>query len=130
MIDGCLLIRIMYSTDGALQSIFFLFKFTFCMYVTVYLYIQTLLESSMEFHKMNSSVLFLLLFPQTLLCSDVLLLLGILQMRSFEISSRKRDRDRERANYHPYKVTEISPPPKSLGVRCFPPVGDKHFDSI
>ncbi|KAI4348200.1 hypothetical protein L6164_008953 [Bauhinia variegata] len=43
--------------------------------------------------------------------------------RSFEISCRKRDKDRERAdiNNYPYKVVEITPPPKSLGVRCFPP---------
>ncbi|XP_004514006.1 uncharacterized protein [Cicer arietinum] len=43
---------------------------------------------------------------------------------SFEVScSRKRDRDRERGsnNIHPYKVVEITPPPKSLGVRCLPP---------
>ncbi|KAK7339586.1 hypothetical protein VNO77_20263 [Canavalia gladiata] len=41
---------------------------------------------------------------------------------SFEVScSRKRDRDRERGSIHPYKVVEITPPPKCLGVRCFPP---------
>ncbi|TKY63205.1 hypothetical protein E2542_SST13073 [Spatholobus suberectus] len=42
---------------------------------------------------------------------------------SFEVScSRKRDRDRERGGgIHPYKVVEITPPPKCLGVRCFPP---------
>ncbi|RHN45162.1 hypothetical protein MtrunA17_Chr7g0227351 [Medicago truncatula] len=42
----------------------------------------------------------------------------------FEVScSRKRDRDRERGSnsIHPYKVIEITPPPKSLGVRCLPP---------
>ncbi|KAG4379895.1 hypothetical protein GLYMA_16G070800v4 [Glycine max] len=41
---------------------------------------------------------------------------------SFEVScSRKRDRDRERGSILPYKVVEITPPPKSLGVRCLPP---------
>ncbi|XP_054804977.1 uncharacterized protein LOC129308033 isoform X1 [Prosopis cineraria] len=41
--------------------------------------------------------------------------------RSFEVSCRKRDREREKDQNHPYKVIEITPPPKSLGVRCFPP---------
>ncbi|XP_057437362.1 uncharacterized protein LOC130729581 isoform X2 [Lotus japonicus] len=43
-------------------------------------------------------------------------------------SSRKRDRDRDRergssssSSIHAYKVVEITPPPKSLGVRCLPP---------
>ncbi|KAL9315633.1 hypothetical protein ACSQ67_016634 [Phaseolus vulgaris] len=41
---------------------------------------------------------------------------------SFEVScSRKRDRDRERGSIYPYKVVEITPPPKCLGVRCLPP---------
>ncbi|XP_057720790.1 uncharacterized protein LOC130935198 isoform X3 [Arachis stenosperma] len=44
---------------------------------------------------------------------------------AFEISCRKRDRDRdrdrERGSIHPYKVVEITPPPKCLGVRCLPP---------
>ncbi|XP_061343885.1 uncharacterized protein LOC133289877 isoform X2 [Gastrolobium bilobum] len=41
---------------------------------------------------------------------------------SFEVfCSRKRDRDRERGSIHPYKVVEITPPPRNLGVRCFPP---------
>ncbi|CAI8612250.1 unnamed protein product [Vicia faba] len=40
------------------------------------------------------------------------------KMMLFEVScsSRKRDRD-----IHPYKVVEITPPPKSLGVRSLPP---------
>ncbi|CAL0332999.1 unnamed protein product [Lupinus luteus] len=41
------------------------------------------------------------------------------QTVSFEVSCRKRDRDRD--SIHPYKVVEITPPPKSLGIRCFPP---------
>ncbi|KAL1314957.1 hypothetical protein HN51_041761 [Arachis hypogaea] len=45
------------------------------------------------------------------------------QTMAFEISCRKRDRerDRERGSIHPYKVVEITPPPKCLGVRCLPP---------
>ncbi|KAG4926887.1 hypothetical protein AAZX31_19G055900 [Glycine max] len=44
------------------------------------------------------------------------------QTMSFEVScNRKRDRDRERGSILPYKVVEITPPPKSLGVRCLPP---------
>jgi hypothetical protein len=55
---------------------------------------------------------------------------------SFEVScsSRKRDRDRERGSnnnnnsiHPPYKVVEITPPPKSLGVRCLPPVSNLPF---
>ncbi|MED6175385.1 hypothetical protein PIB30_077881 [Stylosanthes scabra] len=51
--------------------------------------------------------------------------LGLYQKTtSFQISCRKRDRDRdrERSSIHPYKVVEITPPPKCLGVRCLPPV--------
>lgn len=36
-------------------------------------------------------------------------------------SSRKRD-----SGIHPYKVVEITPPPKSLGLRCLPPVSSHH----
>eukprot|EP00256_Glycine_max_P056467 XP_014623993.1 uncharacterized protein LOC100812628 isoform X3 [Glycine max] len=47
------------------------------------------------------------------------------QTMSFEVScSRKRDRDRERGSILPYKVVEITPPPKSLGVRCLPPANN------
>ncbi|KAM1075815.1 hypothetical protein FF1_023373 [Malus domestica] len=35
-----------------------------------------------------------------------------------QVSCRKREKNRD--NYDPYKVIEITPPPKSLGVRCFP----------
>ncbi|KAK7260682.1 hypothetical protein RIF29_26931 [Crotalaria pallida] len=42
------------------------------------------------------------------------------QTMSFEVSCRKRDRDRDKDSIHPYKVVEITPPPKCLGVRCFP----------
>ncbi|XP_030530838.1 uncharacterized protein LOC115741206 isoform X2 [Rhodamnia argentea] len=39
-------------------------------------------------------------------------------MEGLRISCRKKDRERD--NRHPYKVVEITPPPRSLGVRCFP----------
>ncbi|KAL6288121.1 uncharacterized protein LOC110755956 [Prunus avium] len=35
-----------------------------------------------------------------------------------QVSCRKKERNRD--NHHPYKVIEITPPPKNLGVRCFP----------
>ncbi|XP_037494317.1 uncharacterized protein LOC105633937 isoform X5 [Jatropha curcas] len=35
------------------------------------------------------------------------------------ICCRKKERDRD--HFHPYKVIEITPPPKNLGIRCFPP---------
>ncbi|XP_050221265.1 uncharacterized protein LOC126671530 isoform X2 [Mercurialis annua] len=38
-----------------------------------------------------------------------------------EVCCRKKERDRENNHFHPYKVIEITPPPKNLGVRCFPP---------
>ncbi|KAL5572788.1 hypothetical protein UlMin_022385 [Ulmus minor] len=43
----------------------------------------------------------------------------VLQVHCRKNSKKERDRDRD--NFHPYKVIEISPPPKNLGVRCFPP---------
>ncbi|XP_039819878.1 uncharacterized protein LOC120682168 isoform X1 [Panicum virgatum] len=33
---------------------------------------------------------------------------------------RERERDREKEHKHPFKVVEITPPPRCLGVRCFP----------
>ncbi|KMT08144.1 hypothetical protein BVRB_6g143890 [Beta vulgaris subsp. vulgaris] len=33
------------------------------------------------------------------------------------IVCKKREKERDE---HPYKVIEISPPPKHLGIRCFP----------
>ncbi|XP_057992076.1 uncharacterized protein LOC110641329 isoform X3 [Hevea brasiliensis] len=35
------------------------------------------------------------------------------------LSCRKKERERD--HIHPYKVIEITPPPKNLGIRCFPP---------
>ncbi|KAJ9683372.1 hypothetical protein PVL29_019097 [Vitis rotundifolia] len=37
--------------------------------------------------------------------------------RGLQIFCRKKDRERD---HHPYKVIEITPPPKNLGIRCFP----------
>ncbi|XXG85427.1 hypothetical protein AAC387_Pa11g0504 [Persea americana] len=36
-----------------------------------------------------------------------------------QIFCKRRDRERE-SDRHPYKVIEITPPPKNLGIRCFP----------
>ncbi|XP_043703759.1 uncharacterized protein LOC122653869 [Telopea speciosissima] len=38
--------------------------------------------------------------------------------QGLQVSCRKKERDRDQ---YPYKVIEITPPPKNLGVRCFPP---------
>ncbi|GLT33208.1 hypothetical protein SLA2020_078120 [Shorea laevis] len=37
------------------------------------------------------------------------------------VSCRRKDRGTEHHNNYPYKVVEITPVPKCLGVRCFPP---------
>ncbi|KAL3629168.1 hypothetical protein CASFOL_026390 [Castilleja foliolosa] len=37
-----------------------------------------------------------------------------------QIICRKKEKERGGQNNYPYKVTEITPPPKSLGTRCFP----------
>ncbi|KAB2075747.1 hypothetical protein ES319_A07G242300v1 [Gossypium barbadense] len=39
----------------------------------------------------------------------------------FHVICRRREKGRENQSNYPYKVIEITPPPKSLGVRCFPP---------
>ncbi|XP_039819879.1 uncharacterized protein LOC120682168 isoform X2 [Panicum virgatum] len=39
---------------------------------------------------------------------------------------RERERDREKEHKHPFKVVEITPPPRCLGVRCFPTVRNIH----
>ncbi|KAK1369727.1 Na(+)-translocating NADH-quinone reductasesubunit F [Heracleum sosnowskyi] len=36
-----------------------------------------------------------------------------------QIWCRKKEGDRD--DIHPYKVMEITPPPRNLGVRCLPP---------
>uniref|UniRef100_A0A0E0KS08 Uncharacterized protein n=1 Tax=Oryza punctata TaxID=4537 RepID=A0A0E0KS08_ORYPU len=45
----------------------------------------------------------------------------------FAVECRKKDRDRDRErperekeHKYPFKVVEITPPPRCLGVRCFP----------
>lgn len=42
------------------------------------------------------------------------------QTPALDVTCRKKERDRDRS--YPYKVIEITPPPKNLGIRCFPPV--------
>ncbi|XP_048229670.1 uncharacterized protein LOC107261443 isoform X2 [Ricinus communis] len=34
------------------------------------------------------------------------------------VSCRKKEREKDQS--HPYKVIEITPPPRNLGIRCFP----------
>lgn len=48
---------------------------------------------------------------------------SLVQSRIPHILCRKRDKDRAHNNQpHPYTVIEITPPPKNLGIRCFPSV--------
>ncbi|XP_020111970.1 uncharacterized protein LOC109726644 isoform X4 [Ananas comosus] len=37
-----------------------------------------------------------------------------------QVVCRRKEKDRDRDQHFPFKVVEITPPPKSLGVRCFP----------
>ncbi|KAK4417810.1 hypothetical protein Salat_2193700 [Sesamum alatum] len=37
-----------------------------------------------------------------------------------QVFCRKKEKERGGQNNYPYKVIEISPPPKNLGIRCFP----------
>ncbi|XP_073013317.1 uncharacterized protein [Typha latifolia] len=37
-----------------------------------------------------------------------------------QIMCRKKEKDRDSDHQHPFKVVEITPPPRNLGVRCFP----------
>ncbi|KAL9380826.1 hypothetical protein Peur_026483 [Populus x canadensis] len=41
------------------------------------------------------------------------------QTPALDVTCRKKERDRDHS--YPYKVIEITPPPKNLGIRCFPP---------
>ncbi|XP_074563901.1 uncharacterized protein LOC141820475 [Curcuma longa] len=41
---------------------------------------------------------------------------GFLQQRIMCV----RKKDKERDLHHPFEVVEISPPPRNLGIRCFP----------
>lgn len=43
-----------------------------------------------------------------------------------KIDCRKKEKGRDQS-ISPYKVIEITPPPKSLGVRCLPHVSPKSF---
>ncbi|KAG2710455.1 hypothetical protein I3760_04G027800 [Carya illinoinensis] len=40
------------------------------------------------------------------------------QVLQVQVFCRKKDKNRD--NFHPYKVIEITPPPRNLGIRCFP----------
>ncbi|KAJ7014040.1 hypothetical protein NC653_003616 [Populus alba x Populus x berolinensis] len=40
------------------------------------------------------------------------------QTPALHVTCRKKERDRDHS--YPYKVIEITPPPKNLGIRCFP----------
>ncbi|TVU15493.1 hypothetical protein EJB05_39017 [Eragrostis curvula] len=42
--------------------------------------------------------------------------------RKSKQDGRDREREREKEHKHPFKVVEITPPPRCLGVRCFPTV--------
>ncbi|XP_042026321.1 uncharacterized protein LOC121773512 isoform X1 [Salvia splendens] len=42
-------------------------------------------------------------------------------MQKLQSTPRVLCKKREKENNSPYKVIVITPPPKSLGVRCFPP---------
>ncbi|XP_019196650.1 PREDICTED: uncharacterized protein LOC109190589 isoform X2 [Ipomoea nil] len=44
------------------------------------------------------------------------------QMPQSQILCRKKEKDKGGQNHQPYKVIEITPPPKNLGIRCFPSV--------
>ncbi|KAJ9683373.1 hypothetical protein PVL29_019097 [Vitis rotundifolia] len=46
--------------------------------------------------------------------------------RGLQIFCRKKDRERD---HHPYKVIEITPPPKNLGIRCFPSINRSHHSN-
>ncbi|KAI3452478.1 hypothetical protein Pfo_009142 [Paulownia fortunei] len=37
-----------------------------------------------------------------------------------QVFCRKKEKERGGQNNYPYKVIEITPPPKNLGIRCFP----------
>lgn len=52
--------------------------------------------------------------------------MDFLQVERLKINCRKKEKGRDQSNY-PYKVIEITPPPKSLGVRCLPHVSLKPF---
>ncbi|XP_042026322.1 uncharacterized protein LOC121773512 isoform X2 [Salvia splendens] len=45
-------------------------------------------------------------------------------MQKLQSTPRVLCKKREKENNSPYKVIVITPPPKSLGVRCFPPCGE------
>ncbi|XP_015063787.1 uncharacterized protein LOC107009043 [Solanum pennellii] len=44
---------------------------------------------------------------------------SFLKSQRHQVYCRKKEKDKSQ-NPQPYKVIEISPPPKSLGIRCLP----------
>ncbi|RZC92444.1 hypothetical protein C5167_004278 [Papaver somniferum] len=42
------------------------------------------------------------------------------QQRGFQVFCRKKEKDYGENSNYPFKVIEITPPPKNLGIRCFP----------
>ncbi|KAK7858366.1 hypothetical protein CFP56_013081 [Quercus suber] len=50
------------------------------------------------------------------------------EVPQLQVFCRKKERNRD--NNHPYKVIEITPPPKNLGIRCFPSMREKDHANI
>ncbi|XP_039016913.1 uncharacterized protein LOC120147672 [Hibiscus syriacus] len=48
-------------------------------------------------------------------------LVSLQKSHGFHVICRRGEKGRENHSSYPYKVVEITPPPKSLGVRSFPP---------
>uniref|UniRef100_A0A0V0GV93 Putative ovule protein n=1 Tax=Solanum chacoense TaxID=4108 RepID=A0A0V0GV93_SOLCH len=46
---------------------------------------------------------------------------SFLKSQRHQVYCRKKEKDKSQ-NPQPYKVIEISPPPKNLGIRCLPSV--------
>ncbi|XP_026442394.1 uncharacterized protein LOC113341901 isoform X2 [Papaver somniferum] len=46
------------------------------------------------------------------------------QQRGFQVFCRKKEKDYGENSNYPFKVIEITPPPKNLGIRCFPSCGE------
>ncbi|KAI3991758.1 hypothetical protein MKX01_038156 [Papaver californicum] len=52
--------------------------------------------------------------------SNMVQLHELQQQRGLQVFCRKKERDYRENNNYPFKVIEITPPPKNLGIRCFP----------
>ncbi|CAN6461924.1 unnamed protein product [Victoria cruziana] len=55
-----------------------------------------------------------------LAAGGALLCKGELRSSGAQIFCRKREKEKDNRDHHPYHVVEITPPPTNLGVRCFP----------